>query len=78
MADQQQPPQLVKLDVCLYKKPDIAFDDFVKWVTKDYPPRAIPIMKKHGIVQWAQVRILPLCHPSFSATVTGKCPNKEE
>jgi hypothetical protein len=54
MADS---PQLLKFDVCIFKKDDVPFEDFARWVKEEYPPKAVPIMKKHGIVQWAQVRI---------------------
>ncbi|RYP09571.1 hypothetical protein DL764_001256 [Monosporascus ibericus] len=37
MATQQ--PQLIKLDVCMYKKDDISFEDFVRYVTEEYPSK---------------------------------------
>ncbi|KAK7754483.1 hypothetical protein SLS62_003503 [Diatrype stigma] len=45
--------QLIKFDVCLYKKDNISYDEFIKYATEVYPPKAVPLMKKHGIVQWA-------------------------
>jgi hypothetical protein len=54
MATPEQ-PNLVKLDICLYKKDDVDYDDFIKWLTETYPPRAIPLMKKYGLVQWSAV-----------------------
>lgn len=37
-----QQPSLIKLDVCLYKKDGLAFEEFAKFVTEEYPPKAIP------------------------------------
>lgn len=47
--------ELIKFEVCLYKKDDMPYDDFVKWCTENYPPKAIPIMKKHNIIKWTEV-----------------------
>ncbi|RYP65659.1 hypothetical protein DL771_008211 [Monosporascus sp. 5C6A] len=57
MATQQ--PQLIKLDVCMYKKDNISFEDFARYVTEEYPPKAIPIMKKYGVVKWATTTMPP-------------------
>lgn len=46
---------LIKFSVCLYKNPDIPYEDFIRWCTEQYPVRAAPIMKKHGILKWTQV-----------------------
>lgn len=52
-------PQLLKFDICVYKKEDIPFEDFVKWATVEYPPKAVPLMKKYGIVKFTQVGLTP-------------------
>ncbi|GAB1313476.1 hypothetical protein MFIFM68171_03686 [Madurella fahalii] len=49
-----QTPQLLKFDVCIYRKDGIPYEDFVKWATVEYPPKAVPVMKRHGIVRWTQ------------------------
>ncbi|KAK4184882.1 hypothetical protein QBC35DRAFT_466056 [Podospora australis] len=50
----KETPQLIKLEICLYKQKDITSDEFINWVTKEYHLKAAPLMRKHGIVQWAQ------------------------
>lgn len=39
-----QPP-LIKFDVCMYKQDGITFEEFAKYVTEIYPPKAIPVSK---------------------------------
>ncbi|CAI6087648.1 unnamed protein product [Clonostachys chloroleuca] len=53
------PNQLIKFQICIHKKDDIPQEDFVKWCTQDYPPRAIPLMKKHNMVKWTETIISP-------------------
>ncbi|KAI5924940.1 hypothetical protein F4810DRAFT_103316 [Camillea tinctor] len=48
------PSELIKLDVCLYKKDDVSYEDFIEWITKTYAQEVIPIMKKHGMAKWVQ------------------------
>ncbi|KAK4221599.1 hypothetical protein QBC38DRAFT_461320 [Podospora fimiseda] len=64
MAD-QTPQQLIKFSVCLYKKPSVDSDEFATWLTKTYAGKAMPIIKKHGIVQWAQTIAPPHFRPPF-------------
>lgn len=52
------PNQLIKFQICIHKKDGIPQKDFVKWCTEDYPPRAIPLMKKHNMVKWTEVSSL--------------------
>lgn len=47
--------ELIKLQVCLHKRDDLPYDDFAKWCTEVYPPKAIPIMKKHNVLKWTEV-----------------------
>jgi hypothetical protein len=49
---------MLKVDVGLYKKDDVSHEDFIKWATEVYAPKAVPVMKKHGLVKWTQVS----CH----------------
>ncbi|KAI0843911.1 hypothetical protein F5Y00DRAFT_249943 [Daldinia vernicosa] len=60
---------LTKFEVCLYKKHDISYEDFVEWTTKVYPPKAISIIKKHGIVKWAQIVTPPTFREPFRQTL---------
>ncbi|CAP60211.1 uncharacterized protein PODANS_1_5240 [Podospora anserina S mat+] len=74
MADQaaappQPPTQLIKFSVYLYKKEDIDYDEFLNWVTKEYPSKAAPIMKRHGIVQWTQTVTPPHFRTPFRAAL---------
>ncbi|KAG8159215.1 hypothetical protein KVR01_010876 [Diaporthe batatas] len=47
------PSTLIKFDVCLYKKDDVSYEDFVEWATKVYPVKAKPVIQKHA-VKWTQ------------------------
>lgn len=49
-------PQLIKFDVCLYKKEDQPEEEFFHWATKVYPGKAAALIKKYSIVKWSQVR----------------------
>ncbi|KAI3392887.1 hypothetical protein diail_5020 [Diaporthe ilicicola] len=40
------PCPLIKFDVCLYKKDEVSYDDFVEWATKVYPLKAKPLIQK--------------------------------
>lgn len=46
---------LIRFEVCIYKKDGVPYEEFIEWVTKAYPPQVIPLMKKHGITRWTQV-----------------------
>lgn len=56
---------LIKFDVCMYKKDEVSYDDFVEWATRVYPVKAKPLMQKY-VVKWTQAS-----HPDclFTATV---------
>ncbi|KAK4194830.1 hypothetical protein QBC40DRAFT_290017 [Triangularia verruculosa] len=74
MADQaaaptQAPTQLIKFSVYLYKKEDLPYDEFIEWVTKVYPTKAAPIMKRHGILQWTQTMTPPHFREPFRAAL---------
>ncbi|KAI1633303.1 hypothetical protein F4809DRAFT_32529 [Biscogniauxia mediterranea] len=47
--------ELIKCDVCLYRKDDVSYEDFIEWATKVYLPQAVPFMKKHGVVNWTVI-----------------------
>lgn len=44
---------LIKFDVCLYKKDEVSYEDFVEWATKVYPVKAKPLIQKYA-VKWTQ------------------------
>ncbi|ROW12643.1 hypothetical protein VMCG_00583 [Cytospora schulzeri] len=46
---------LIKFDVCIYKKDDVSQEDFFNWATKEYPVKATALIKRHGVVKWAQI-----------------------
>lgn len=48
---------LFKVQVCLYKKDDTSYDEFIQWATEVYPVKAIPLMKSYGMVKWTTVGI---------------------
>ncbi|KAH9885053.1 hypothetical protein F4778DRAFT_787455 [Xylariomycetidae sp. FL2044] len=49
MAEQQE---LFKVEVCIYKKDEVSYEDLIQFATKDYPPRAMPLMEKYGVVKF--------------------------
>lgn len=46
---------LIKFDVCVFKNSNVTEEEFFDWATKQYPVKAAPLLKKHGIVKWTQV-----------------------
>ncbi|KAH8893098.1 hypothetical protein GQ53DRAFT_745971 [Thozetella sp. PMI_491] len=62
---EQQPPPLMKFSVCLYKKDDVSYDDFIKWSTEVYPVKVIPIMKRHGLLKWTETTYPPQLRELF-------------
>ena len=52
-ANMASPSPLIKFDVCLYKKDEISYEDFVEWATKVYPVKAKPLIQKY-VVKWTQ------------------------
>lgn len=48
------PSPLIKFDVCLYKKDEVSYEDFVEWATKVYPIKAKPLIQQY-VVKWTQV-----------------------
>ncbi|KAH8201436.1 hypothetical protein TruAng_004360 [Truncatella angustata] len=54
-----QESQLIKVDIRLYKKDEVPYEDFIKWATEVYPTKAIPLMKKHGLVKWTTTAFPP-------------------
>lgn len=52
MADQTP---IFKFDVGIYKNDNISTADFNKYFTETYPPKAAPVMKKNGILQYSIV-----------------------
>lgn len=55
---------LIKFDVCMYRKDEISYDDFVEWATKVYPVKAKPLIQKYA-VKWTQAS-----HPDCLFTAT--------
>ncbi|KAH8649151.1 hypothetical protein BX600DRAFT_474624 [Xylariales sp. PMI_506] len=47
-----QSTELIKFSVCLYKHEHVSWEDLTKFATVDYPPRAVPVMKRHGLQKW--------------------------
>ncbi|KAJ0116111.1 hypothetical protein J7T55_005057 [Diaporthe amygdali] len=43
------PSPLIKFDVCLYKKDEVSYEDFVEWATKVYPVKAKPLIQKEPL-----------------------------
>lgn len=71
---------LIKFDVCIYKKQDQSEEDFFNWATKEYPLKAAPLIKKHGIVKWTQVRShFPIhgCLKTSLSTMPTPCEQKQ-
>lgn len=62
------PSPLIKFDVCMYKKDEVSYEDFVEWATKVYPVKAKSLIQKY-VVKWTQAS-----HP----TQTGHCRHLEE
>lgn len=64
-ANMASPSSLIKFDVCMYKKDEVSYEDFVEWATKVYPVKAKPVIEKY-VVKWTQashpIRTVHCCH----------------
>ncbi|GAW13746.1 hypothetical protein ANO14919_031350 [Xylariales sp. No.14919] len=45
--------QALKYTVTHYRKPEHTHEDFVKWIVEVHLPLAIPIFKKHGVIEYS-------------------------
>lgn len=50
--------QLIKYTVGHHRQKGVSHEDFVKWMTHEHIPAAIPLFKKHNISKYALVSIL--------------------
>lgn len=56
MATQESKP--VKLTVTHYRKPEHSHEAFIKWITEEHVPLAMPIFQKHGVIEYSLVIII--------------------
>ncbi|KAK4225462.1 hypothetical protein QBC38DRAFT_483072 [Podospora fimiseda] len=63
--------QLIKFNVCLYKKDDISHDDFVKWIKEDWTKKALPVLKEYGIVKFTLTTTPPCFREPFRQALVG-------
>lgn len=47
--------QPLKYTVTHYRKPEHTHEDFIKWIVEVHLPLAIPIFKKHGVLEYSLV-----------------------
>ncbi|RWA13467.1 hypothetical protein EKO27_g1634 [Xylaria grammica] len=45
--------QALKYTVTHYRKPEHSHEDFIKWIVEVHLPLAIPIFKKHGVIEYS-------------------------
>ncbi|KAI1419259.1 hypothetical protein F5Y12DRAFT_278364 [Xylaria sp. FL1777] len=45
--------QPLKYTVTHYRKPEHTHEDFIKWIVEVHIPLAMPIFKKHGVVEYS-------------------------
>lgn len=57
---------IYKFDVFIYKNDNISSEEFTNYMTNIYAPKAAPLVKRNGILQYAVVR--QLVPPSFAAS----------
>lgn len=50
-----QTPPIFKFDVCMYKNDNISTEDFNKYMSETFPPKAAPVIQRNGIFQYAIV-----------------------
>lgn len=51
----QQGGQPLKYTLTHYRKPEHTHEAFIKWVVEEHLPLAIPVFKKHGIIEYSLV-----------------------
>lgn len=47
---------IYKFDVFIYKNDSISSKEFTNYITNIYAPKAAPLVKRNGILQYAVVR----------------------
>lgn len=57
MAERQteQSGQPLKYTLTHYRKPERTHEAFIKWIVEEHLPLAIPVFKKHGIIEYSLV-----------------------
>lgn len=46
-----------KFTVTHYRRPEHTHEDFMKWIVEEHLPIALPIFKKHGVIEFALVSV---------------------
>lgn len=59
--------QLIKYTVAHYRKEGVSHEDFVKWMTHEHIPTAIPLFKKHNIRKYSLVSSCSRHGPTISS-----------
>lgn len=47
---------IYKFDVFIYKNDNVSSEEFTSYMTNTYAPKAAPLVKRNGILQYAVVR----------------------
>ena len=54
MAESTQ-SQPIKLTLTHYRKPEHTHEAFIKWIVEGHLPLAIPVLKKHDVINYTLV-----------------------
>lgn len=57
MADQERPQGLLKFQVHHWKQENISDEEFSKWYTEEFIPRAVKILGNYGVEQYKLVSL---------------------
>jgi hypothetical protein len=49
----------VKYTLTHYRKPQHDHESFINWIVKEHLPLALPVLKKHGVLEYSLVSVIP-------------------
>ncbi|KAJ5281453.1 Dimeric alpha-beta barrel [Penicillium angulare] len=70
-----QESQPVKLTITHYRKPEHTHEAFIKWITDEHVPLAIPIFQKHGVIEYTLFVTPPPLNDSMRESLAEYQPN---
>lgn len=68
MTTQENKP--VKLTITHYRKPEHSHEAFIKWITEEHVPLAMPVFQKHGVIEYSLVSITCYLSPGQACIKT--------
>ncbi|KAJ5113476.1 hypothetical protein N7456_002010 [Penicillium angulare] len=70
-----QENQPVKLTITHYRKPEHTHEAFIRWITDEHVPLAIPIFRKHGVIEYTLFVTPPSLNDSMRESLAEYQPS---